>query len=484
MSFGLFMMEVAAWTVKLGPNIPSTEIGAIVKFLNFQPFEFFHGIRSSPESNLNSTFHVRHSKTALFRCDLNSLRTQLTTTPLYVVVAQWPKDQSTEVTGTVDGQRLIGVVTISLNAFQIPLGEKESSTEGIKVNEVSGTFVIRDLLGHRIGQIEMRIHLSQLPEQFKPNTPSIQIGKNDGPTPLMDTLKQPIPHQSIQRDVPVRTVHDQASQVCFTDPVIQSQITIQTPYTNASQRLHETYSQTKDAVVETMHCVPRGINQYDEFEHRSYSEEELDENSDIAPIQPSAIHFHRSGVTIDTSSLANAKVPFSSRSQRSRGCSPTDRNSPCPKGNPSSTLLTVNCSEPAISEANLPTLRSLLKELQLLKSTDRGLQSSNERKVLDFVLKALSDHEPYRIKQTGRMIKKKSTEPNRLSTALGRNPCNSSGRTQRVRISELATPRTKPPEPGQMVPKGEQQNFDPSYLLYFWRRRRSLNGQIIAAIRS
>ncbi|KAA3676083.1 uncharacterized protein DEA37_0014442, partial [Paragonimus westermani] len=279
MSFGLFMMEVAAWTVKLSPNIPSTEIGAIVKFLNFQPFEFFHGIRSFPESNLNSTFHVRHSKTALFRCDLNSLRTQLATTPLYVVVAQWPKNQSTEVTGTVDGQRLIGVVTISLNTFQIPLDEEESSTEGIKVNEISGTFVIRDLLGHRIGQIEMRIHLSRLPEQFTTNTQSILVGEND-------------------------------------------------------------------------------------LEHRSCSEEELDETSDIAPIQPSAIHFHRSGMTIDTSSLANTKVPFSSRPQRIRGCSPPDRNSPCPEGNPSSTLLTVNCSEPAISEANLPTLRSLLKELQ------------------------------------------------------------------------------------------------------------------------
>ncbi|KAF7232238.1 hypothetical protein EG68_09823 [Paragonimus skrjabini miyazakii] len=448
MSLGLFVLEVAAWTVKLAPNIPSTEIGAIIKFLNFQPFEFFHGIRSSLENSSFSTFHIKRSKTALFRCDPGSLRVQLATTPLYVVIAQWFKDQSTEITGTVDGQRLIGVVTISLNAFQIPLFKEELSTEGIKVNEISGTFAIRNLLGHRIGQIEMRIHLSQLPEQSEIHTPAILVGRND------DSLADNSRLQSRQRDAPVQTMHDQASQVCFTDPVIQSQITIQSPYTNTSPRHHGTRSETKDAVVETTRCVPHGINQYDEFEHKPYSEEELDENSDIALIQPSAIQFHRNGVIIDTTSSSNAQAPGSLRSQRIRGYSSTDdRNCPCPKRNSSSTSLTVNCLEQVISEADLPTLRSLLKELQLLKSTDGGVQSAKEKTILDFVLKALSDHEPYTLQHTGRMVRKKTREPNGTSAALDRNHCDSNGRTRRVRISELATPRSKPPAPGQMVPK-------------------------------
>ncbi|KAF5404073.1 hypothetical protein PHET_02180 [Paragonimus heterotremus] len=447
MSLGLFVMEVAAWTVRLAPNTQNTEIGAIIKFFNFQPFEFFHGIRGSPENSLNSIFHVKRSKTALFRCDPGSLRIQLATVPLYVVIAQWSKDQSTEQTGTTDGQRLIGVVTISLSAFQIPLIKKESSTEGIKVNEISGTFAIRNLLGHRIGQIEMRIHLSQLPEQSEIHTPGILLGKNDDPLTYIPRL------QSRQRGGPVQTMHDQASQVCFTEPVIQSQITIQAPYTNASQRPHETHSQTKDAIVETMHFVPHSINQYNEFEHKPYSEEELDENSDIALIQPSAIQFHRNGVIIDTTSSDNAQAPGSLRSQRIRGCPSVDRNSSCPKRNSLSTSLTVNCSEPTISETDLPTLRSLLRELQLLKSTDRRVQSAKEKRVLDFVLKALSDHKPYTMQHTGRTVKKKSIESRGASAAPDRNHRYSNGGTRRVRLAELATPRTKPPAPGQMVPK-------------------------------
>ncbi|KAF6771155.1 hypothetical protein AHF37_09833 [Paragonimus kellicotti] len=51
------------------------------------------------------------------------------------------------------------------------------------------------------------------------------------------------------------------------------------------------------------------------------------------------------------------------------------------------------------------------------------------------------------------MARKKSIEPNGASAVRDMDHCDSNGRARRIRISELATPRPKPPAPGQMVPK-------------------------------
>ncbi|CAH8600999.1 unnamed protein product [Dicrocoelium dendriticum] len=213
----LFVVEVSACTVNLDSHLESSEIGAIVKFLNFQPFEFFRAVESSERNETSVLFDVRCSKSATFRCNSRELQSAFDTTAIYVVVARWPKAADTP--RAESNYRFLGLATISLSGIQASLPQNTCGKDNVKVFNVSGTFQLRDVTGRPVGNIDLSICLSRLTESspivVHHSTPFDDIASlKRKPFPKADdTVAQPKAEQKRWMSVSVQTTTDRATQV-------------------------------------------------------------------------------------------------------------------------------------------------------------------------------------------------------------------------------------------------------------------------------
>ncbi|CAL8087531.1 unnamed protein product [Calicophoron daubneyi] len=461
----LFVMEVAAWDVSLTPHTGTNEIGAIVKFLNYQPFELFRGIECSKSDSKGHIFPVRRCKSALFNYDPKQLESLLATVPLYLVLARWSHNEPNGFPGP--SQRLIGVVTVALKQLGLSLKRSQQITDHPKTDMVAGHFPIRNLMGHCVGEIDLKVQLMHLdgalPSNISPISqesmwmnPSMPSSSFFACSPKPVMQERPNIYAETGGRSPNPTeMQDEGIQACIgPERCLQSSAVQTTPASSPEKVQFTTNDWPVDPVPlhKSMFMSHRSVNDDWRFTNLSPELDPIGECSELAPIQPVALQF--TGSSFTSGSAKYFTFPY----RRERQCSQSAREGfeYNPQSPPPREKTPTNLPSPQPVD-QLPVLHSLIRELQTLK--DRMVHGSDTindddlEAVLDIISSASSgcdrrsvgkrSKSSLNVSLIGRDNRKASSLPRRQSASLDR----------RELLRKKSPKRERLPPPGMMVPK-------------------------------
>ncbi|TPP60332.1 hypothetical protein FGIG_05356 [Fasciola gigantica] len=460
MSSDLFLIEVAAWTVSLVPSVTVPEIGGIVKFLNFKPFEFFRQASSSEMNGKNAQLNSLRLTGITFECSSFRMTVLLLAIPLYVVIAQWSQeDEKME-----HGQKLIGVAHVSLVKLSPKELHENEEVRHSEIRTISGLFPVRDLLGKAVGQIHMRIQLIEMNCSVTADSSAEQLTQE--PTVCHFTSSQSRPacvsksvrerpqvksHNGVAISIPVhrdQTVAKMVSRECEAkgDPLVSPQ--------GASESTASFYSR-QDALTS---CPTADTRAACQTTGRS-----------VECPEPQFVH-HTTTVHVPASSLGSredlkhvVRPPIHNESgEQSEHMFANyvhPRRSPVTPSSVNTPSRSKVDSQSPLSENELPILKSLLRELQSLRSRKDHKKRSwgSELDVVysllsatcsSFQAKPRSDHGSFPIGRHQVCERNLSESRNRTPQLRV-----ASANERQQRISQMSMPIRRPPPPGRSVPK-------------------------------
>ncbi|TGZ69333.1 hypothetical protein CRM22_003787 [Opisthorchis felineus] len=445
MRTNLFALKISAWSVKLRTDIAATDIGAITKFLNFQPFDLFHGLSWSETEDIYNVFHAKRSKTAVFQSDLQQLSQLLALLPLYVVVANW----ITDLADTDEGkQRLIGVSTVPLSGL-IPSRSNSSHTE---TKELSGSFPITNLLSQDVGEIQLRVSLTHINTETNYQTHNVaelcsdrQFHKNNG---VYDGTSDESQKNLMHISYCSRTLADQAVQTISQTSQLSKP---NEKLTNSAQKNKVISDAAKSTAIRTNCCDTVSCKRAESEPRRQVkglmntfpAVEFLEEGLEVANIQPSPIEFCKAPCAVDDR-FSNALPDLLNLSQQ---LVETAQNlSPGIYSDNGKTEVSCARNEgmnlsPSSVDDKLPVLCALLSELKILKSKTKA------------DLYCLGEIQHTSSSVSSRTVTRNDAQNGEPKIGIKSLLATPKSVTRRARIFQLALPRKVTPAPGQTVPK-------------------------------
>ncbi|KAG5443204.1 hypothetical protein CSKR_110551 [Clonorchis sinensis] len=442
MRTNLFALKISAWSVKLRADIAATDIGAITKFLNFQPFDLFHELSWSETEDIYNVFHAKRSKTAVFQSDLQQLRQLLALLPLYVVVAHWISDLADTDEGK---QRLIGASTIPLSGL-ILTGSDASHAE---TKELSGSFPITNLLSQDVGEIQLRVSLTHIDTEANYQTHNVaKLCSNHQNNGVYNGTSEECPKNRMHISYCSRTLADQAVQTI--SQTLQRSNPVE-KLTNSGQKNKGITDAEKSTAIRTNGCDTVSHKRAETESRRQAKRlmdafsavEFMEEGLEVANIQPSPIEFCKASCAMDDR-FSNALRDLSGLCQK---LAETAHNS-SPEIYLDNEKTEAFCARneglnisPSSADDRLPVLCALLSELKILKS------KTNANKYRLGEIQHTSSNVSSRI-VTGNAAQNGEPKIGIKSLLAAPNSV-----TRRSRIFQLALPRKVTPAPGQTVPK-------------------------------
>lgn len=453
MSSDLFLMEVAAWTVSLVPSVTVPEIGGIVKFLNFKPFEFFRQVSSSEINGKNTIYHIRRNKSALFRCSFSELHHLLATVPLYVVITHWSQeDENMEYS-----QKLVGVVHVSLVKLSPEEPRANEDIDHLEIRTISGLFPVRDLLGRAVGQIHMRIQLTEM----------------NCPLHVDSSGEQLLQQSAMRRSTPVQSIDLRSGKTAREYPRMKtfSGVAISMParrYHSLEAVLTRRYEATDDRpnnVKGASESTSSTCSRQDALISCRISDQGQEFRAKGGSVQRPELQFSHHTAAIccpndpvnfspDSGLATKSPIPSEMEAQSGQVLA-NDVLPRCMPNSPNIANIPPHFeveSHSHSSDNGLPVLKSLFKELQSLRSR-KGRSRYPQGSELDIVYSILSStHSPFQMK-TGSNRGSLPTGRHRICTESPLELKNKSAVEHRRRVSQMSMHVRRQPPPGCSVPK-------------------------------
>ncbi|CAH8623916.1 unnamed protein product [Heterobilharzia americana] len=363
MSTDLYVLNISVWDVCLLSSLNIKRLWAIVKFANYKPFELFEEPKYVERLHDNYVFSVRRSRSALFQCDIKQLSYLLSSnsTPLSLVFGDEFTESAFEDSNQKKCQKFVGLCTVPLERFTYMFNNSSLIHHVDEESQITDSFPVRNVSGETMGHVRLRVSLKCVPSN-KPNQPTPN-GSNTSmnqpkPFPLMHSRNCNLHSVSLLHDRKVQTYKQHLE--CSTQTEYEHDVLSHIPSFDSRVYLNDKPHEIKK--MTTVSILGQPVSPYCILYYTNPNVNIWQkENLDVAPIQPSALCF------------THTKEPMKSCSCETEGEQIYQRIHQ-PLSSTERTNQRAYSSSKLQNEMNpittsLPTLRSLIEEMKILKES-------------------------------------------------------------------------------------------------------------------